>query len=175
MARTEFPFGPCGPQTSPVETPRPASEEVTADEPPEVCPTCGAHRPVIYERALNSSMVRALYEIALHFHRNPGSTSIHAISYLMGRNLDPMVKAGLTGGVHAKLVYWGLLEEAPEHGRGYYRMTARGWGFLRDQIMVSKSVRVCGGRVVGQSEALVTVRQASKEKFALDALMETRR
>jgi hypothetical protein len=130
---------------------------------------------VIYKRTLNSSMVRALIEIARWFKRHPSEESVHAISCLMAVDCPPKVKAGLTGGVHSKLAYWDLLAEVPEVGRGHYRMTRAGWAFLRSDLRVPAALRVCGGKVLGTAGVqTVDVRDASFEKFDLDELLATR-
>lgn len=161
--QTEFPFGPCGPQTAPQQLPekpardgsiaveapptyppartgakerlgdnplgcsgygmpqgfalnekpvRPRAGVKKSDLPPEICPTCGAHRPVVYDRKLDATLARVLFWMGRYFRRNAGEKAIHVPSLIAGQDVDDRVKAGANG-VACKLAYWGLIEHAP--------------------------------------------------------------
>jgi hypothetical protein len=125
-------------------------------------------------------MVRTLVAI-VRAARESATGWVHAISVLVALPLPPRQKAALTGGVHAKLVHWGLLEEeASPRGdgtrhRGYFRPSILGWEFVAGRARVHRVALVRGGVVVGYEGDEVAIADVMGENFSLAQLLEESR
>jgi len=127
------------------------------------CPCCGQFAKV-YKRKLNSGMVRSL----LAMYRVGGRDWIHLPTQIGARSRE-----------EGKLRYWGLVEEQltvrPDGGRaGFWRVTAAGEAFIREQFKVPKYAQVYDGRCLGLTGDLVGIRETLGSKFRLDELLGAR-
>jgi hypothetical protein len=131
------------------------------------CPLCTQFAK-IYRRKINSGMARAL--IAL-YRASLAADDLDATHHL----------ASLARWTHegAQLAWWGLIEQDPDERRedggrsSWYRLTATGVWFVRDQIRLPKYVEIYDGlpRKLDLSEQASIV-DALGTKFDYRELME---
>lgn len=125
------------------------------------CPLCTQHVKV-YKRTLNSGMARSLIQIF----RVAGAGWCHVPTQIGARSRE-----------EGKLVYWGLLEESPvprdDGGRaGWWRLTAKGEAFVRQQITVPSHARVYNGKCLSLIGNPITIQDALGKKFNYNDLMQ---
>lgn len=133
----------------------------------ERCPCCTQFVKV-YERTINSTMACGLVAVWARARRE----FAHVPSLLEDAGL-----AAKMGGQFAKLRYWGLIEEKPDDERadgghaGYWRVTALGELWIRGETEIQKIARIFDGRCLGLKGDLITLSQALREPFDLNAVM----
>lgn len=130
----------------------------------EECPCC-KQRVQVYKRKLNKTMVRTLALLAVKQNKQSGPSYIrpgyiHAPTVLKEH-------AGYAREV-GKLAYWGFVEEGESQtgdGRhaGMWRVTERGYAFLRGQLAVARYVKVYNGRKLGEEGGMVNIRDVAVE------------
>ena len=99
----------------------------------------------------------------------------HGVDNLFHAPSDPALAR--LGGEWARLALWNLIEEAPtardDGGRaGYWMVTPKGAGFVRDGLLVPKHLYLFDGRVMGSSLEQLTIREALGHRFDLRELLE---
>lgn len=126
------------------------------------CPCCTQHTKV-YRRSLNAAMTFGL----IRAYRQVGLQVFHM----------PTVLNHIAGD-HAKLRYWGLIEEQPvrrdDGGRaGWWKVTDLGEAFVRGTVKVFKYALIFDGRLLRLDDTggYVTVVEALGEKFDWAELM----
>lgn len=126
------------------------------------CPCCGQYAKV-YKRTIHSRMAADLI-VAL---RRAGTEWFHLPT--MGNSY---------GGDFAKLVHWGLIEESPEvradgsPRAGWWRITEKGEAYVRGRQKVHKYARIYNGKCLGLTDELVSIKQALRNRFDYDELMD---
>jgi hypothetical protein len=133
-----------------------------ADRAP-LCPCCDQHY-ARRQRILSAGLANDLIEMA----RTP--------------TIDGWIDiadVGPTGGDYAKLVHWGLIEHAknedPSKGySGRWKVTDKGWAFLRGAITVPKAVFLLPhNKFSGFSEAHTNIHEALGSPFDIRDLTPT--
>jgi len=125
------------------------------------CPCCNQFVKK-YKRTITSSMALAL--IILY---KSGDDFIHWGNLIDEKGYSSVVNSG----DKSKLVYWGLVEKKPatrydgSNRNGFYKITLRGELFVKGEIQVSKHVYLYNDYCYGQSETLIDIKQALKNKF----------
>ena len=100
------------------------------------CPCCN-QMVKLYRRPLTRNMAKVLLE----FYRG----ARHGDGWLHIRR--DVFRGHAADGEHAKLRYWGLLEERQERS-GYWRITERGKQFVEGQILMPRVALVLNGQVL---------------------------
>jgi len=137
------------------------------------CPCCG-QRVQRYARPITSSMAWGLCRLYEHFQEHPEETWVHVEGFFNSCSDIPFSFRG----DFAKLRYWGLIEmldERREDGsphNGCWKLTGRGVAFVRGDISVSSHVYVYDGHALGFSDDPITIRDALKNKFDYDSLID---
>jgi hypothetical protein len=133
-----------------------------------VCPACGQHVQ-IYARQITSSMVFAL---AIIYHQKTDEY-IHVENILKKYDCPPA-----TRGDFPKLRFWNLIEPKPgsrddgSERNGYYRITEHGKSFLTGKLSVPAKIFIYNNKKTGISEDLITVKEALKNKFNFNELID---
>jgi hypothetical protein len=133
-----------------------------------VCPCC-TRKAAIYKRKIHAEMV--LWLIGLdrlcsmdeNYH-----TTVEILS------LSKHLKAGGTDGTF--LVHWGLIERNPEPNKAgapaaSYRITQKGKDFLHNGARVPARAIFVFGNVEGFDEEVTTAREAVRDKFDYDQMI----
>ena len=134
------------------------------------CEVCGKHAQV-YRRKFNSRMARVMKDCYRIFKDNPGG-------YLEVGNYIAS-KYGYISGEHGKLVWWELLEkkmdqESQRGGKcnGLYRMTEKGFEFVRGEISVPSHAHEYNSRII-EWEGDIKITEALGENFDYEELMDS--
>ncbi len=137
------------------------------------CPCCTQFAKV-YARTITSTMAYAL----VLMHRHEGPEWFHVPSYLS--RVARLAASTARGGDWAKLVHWGLIEEAPERREdncphtGYYRGTDMGRRFVSGQLSVPRWAVLFDGRLLYLDDGRrTTIEQALGKRFNYAELMST--
>lgn len=85
-----------------------------------------------------------------------------------------------TGGDEAKARYWNLIEAMPNVRRddgsdrvGWWRLTAQGISFVRNEIVIAKHARIYDGRCLGlDNTQLVSIIDVLGKRFNYRELMD---
>ena len=132
------------------------------------CPTCDGHVQV-YRRTINADMARVLIFTYSFFLENPGE-------YL--KLSDWLVKnKAFRSADYAKLVWWKLLEKAPQlppparSSTGLYRMTQKGRLFTENKLAVPSHAREYMSNVEEFYGDEINIRQALGRGFDYSELM----
>ena len=127
----------------------------------ERCPLCNQYVK-LYRRQVNAQMVRALILLA-----REGREFAHwpTILHQNGVRAD-----------EAKLRYWDLVEEdiqvRPDGGRaGWWRITPRGWSFIRGGALIQKYALIYDTRLMGFDGPAVSIHDCIGKAFDLQELM----
>lgn len=132
------------------------------------CPCC-TQTVKIYKRKIYSTMARGLIELyKLGLPQGGG--------YFHISDIESMRKSG--GGDFAKLVYWGLVEEAPaelampiQRTSGYWKITGKGAQFVEELITVPEYVEVFNKRALRISGKPIGIQDALGAGFNYSELM----
>lgn len=146
-----------------------------AREPGQPCACCG-HLLKVYRIPLNQSMAKALTWISAHASKVVEKGNPRAWVHVA----DNAPNSILRSRDYPKLAWWGLLEEAPNHGddsvrtSGVWRLTERGVQWLRGECRVPSHVFREGGSIVGREDTLVSIMDILPEgpRFHYRKLME---
>lgn len=127
------------------------------------CPLC-TQLAKVYRRRVHASMARGLIQL---YRAGAARDYVHAPT---ATKRDANVET-------AKLVYWGLTEEAPgkreDGGRpGWYRLTPLGIAFVEGTGTVRKYAHIYDNRVLRMSGDPVTIHDALGKKFNYRELMD---
>tara|TARA_R110000751_G_scaffold2075_4_gene11201 strand:+ start:2618 stop:3049 length:432 start_codon:yes stop_codon:yes gene_type:complete len=114
------------------------------------CPCC-EQTVFLYARRITGTMVRQLAQMC--FSNHP----------LRSRDL-----INSHGGDHAKMVYWGLVQQDEE---GFWHATVDGRDFLYDRIDVPEVAYVYNRKVVRFSDEHVSVRDRMGKRFNYEEMM----
>lgn len=129
------------------------------------CPCCG-QLVKVYRRKLTSSMARAL--IAMYSYQATGPwEAVHVTNFDL---------PAFRGGDWAKTRLWGLSEEIPnkdtkKRTSGYWRLTEKGRQFVRGEISIPSHKIIYNGKMIGESEEKISIKQALGNKFDYQELM----
>jgi hypothetical protein len=137
------------------------------------CPCCGRFAK-LYKRGITSTMARFLIWIDKESGAGrPWISPADKHKELAAANVL------VSGGDHAKLRYWGLLEEMPLEGEdgakkssGYWRITERGREFVNDKLEVPQYAHLLFGKVVDFSESTTHISKALGKHFNYRELMD---
>lgn len=82
----------------------------------------------------------------------------------------------LRGKTYTTMARWGLIEkgsreDASKKSDGYWRVTAKGWAFLRGQVSVPQKVYTYNNTVEGYSEKVVYFRDCFGKYFDYETVM----
>ena len=133
------------------------------------CPCCGQMAKA-YTRTLNAPMARFLIWLVRAFEAQPRWYNIHEAPLIQGRR---------GGGDYGKLAHWGLIvlaasdTEEDQRTSGQWQPTAKGRRFVHGKVQVPAQVVLYDNRVLGWSEAWVSVEQALGKKFSYVDLMRS--
>lgn len=127
------------------------------------CPCCG-QRAQMYRRKINAGMAKSL----IHIYRTAGPP--HASNWVHVKLI------GAASREEGKLAYWGLLEEQRASGMhggraGYWRLTSKGYEFIKGLLTIPKYALVYNGRVFGFEGGMVNIKDALGTRFNYDDLM----
>lgn len=128
-----------------------------------VCPCCDG-RAKVYTRDMNRTQARSFIAIAREQRRVGEGVWIHAPTLLRRLLLNGNNDAGL-------LAYWGLLaarigQKADGNPRvGFYRMTEKGWAFLRGEITVQSAIVMYQGEHLGFAGRDIRLADALGQSF----------
>jgi hypothetical protein len=129
------------------------------------CPCC-TQMAKVYRRKINSTMARAM--IALY----------RASVYAADGEWPVLHGPSLPGDTHeiSQLSWWGLVEEErirrPDGGRaGYWRVTPKGWKWVRQHITIPKYARIYDSRVLSLVGDPVNVQDCLGSRFSYVELM----
>lgn len=125
------------------------------------CPCC-TQFVKIYKRSITSSMCWALAE----FYAGNGQQYEHANEFFKEREGIP----DSLRGDFAKFKFW-MIVAPHEDKRGYYRVTDTGRAFLEEGLEVPKFFAIFNDNILKQSDEMVTIQQASENKFDLEKLL----
>ena len=137
----------------------------------EHCPVCGQYVKK-YKRKITSSMAYALILLYWRNEAHPGEW-IHILEYFRG-------KKGIPHTLHGdcpKLRYWELIikkDEAKEDGNpdsGYYKITRKGFNFVKDMITVPKFIYLYNNEFLAFGGELINIKEALGNKFDYGELM----
>jgi hypothetical protein len=102
--------------------------------------------------------------------------------FLANHALREDVKMALVNREWAKLMFWGLVEEAPEDvadkmfdgakSTGFWRVTEAGRAFVRRLAAVPKYIHLYNGIFLGFSGGRINIDQALSDKFNYTELMQ---
>lgn len=131
------------------------------------CPCCGRFAK-IYRRKLNERIARVL--IAMSHKHEAGIKWVYLPS-IGGRDSTDVPAA--RSGEHAFAKHWGLIERnIEEGGRGHWRLTEKGWKFIREEIRVPKYANLYNNRLLWfDSKQTVSVIDVLKTRFIYEELM----
>ena len=136
------------------------------------CPCCRQFAKV-YRRAMTGSMAHAACLIARYFQQDRAEPWLHVPTYLSSLHQGAMVR----GGDWAKLRYWSIIEQQPgvradgSCRTGFYRMTAFGFQFVKNEVTVSRRVLIYNDSLLGFDGRQVTCRECLGNKFNFTGLM----
>jgi hypothetical protein len=124
------------------------------------CPLCG-QRAQLYRRKINSGMAHSL----IRMYRINGTGWVHVPTSIGARSRE-----------EGKLAYWKLVEEQAGKGlhggrAGYWRVTALGEEFIRQQAQIPTYALVYDGRVLGFEGDMIGIKDCLGTKFDYDDLM----
>lgn len=132
------------------------------------CPCCG-RRAQVYRRKLNSGMAIALIWLVQRYAVTGDWVNVQEDA---PRKVLRSKQLGTTR-------HWGLVEPMPHDPEdtarktsGHWRPTERGIAFVHSRVMVPAKVHLYDDRVVGWSEANITIRGALGARFDYSELME---
>ena len=132
------------------------------------CPCCTQFAK-IYKRPLTYSMVHALALI----YKSGTKDFFHVEEYLKEEDCSASIR-----GDFPKLRFWLMLEaydESREDGskrNGYYKITGLGEQFLKGNIAVPSFVKLYNNKKYGESDEMINIEQAVKNKFNYRELMK---
>jgi hypothetical protein len=132
------------------------------------CPCCQQFAK-IYRRSLTYSMVHALALI----YKSGTKDYFHVEEYLKDVDCSSSVR-----GDFPKLRFWLMLKafdgprEDGSKRNGYYKITSLGEQFLKGKIEVPSFVKIYNNKKYGESEEMINIEQAVKNKFNYRELMK---
>lgn len=136
-------------------------DEVNTIVEDEVCPHCGAKKKVYWQR-LSPILVKTLVKFKAAVIQK-GENKIHL------RDDLELTKSEYTN--FQKLRFHGLVAKYKIEGKniyGYWVLTRRGSDFLKNEITVPVKVKTYRNKVIGYSEARVTVIDVIKSPVYVD-------
>lgn len=134
-----------------------------------VCKCCNSFLKV-YHRRFHVAMAVTL----IHLYKCKKDSWVNFDTLIRERNLPPSFRADLH-----KMLFWKLIEKKEgqkEDGNpnlGLYRITAKGGCFVRDEIKIPKYAEIYQDQLEGFSERMVSIKEALKEKFDYNSLMNS--
>jgi hypothetical protein len=134
-----------------------------------ICPAC---KQVVkqYKRNISSTMAYCMIIFVKHCRKHNQFGFVNFNKVLNDLNITPTQRADWQ-----KLVYFKLIEpETTTKGdpkNGNYRIHARGFDFIEKDFLMPKFCNVYNGNVLGYSMEQITIREALKNKFNFDDLM----
>lgn len=127
------------------------------------CPTCGRYAQ-IYKRRITSTMAKQLVELV------QAAPNGEYVSYRVIK---------IVGGDWSKLKWWGLIEnqshvpgEDGKKSSGFWRVTQKGFQFLRGEITVPDAMFVFDGEPMSVSPEQVTFSDSLGHHFDYNEIME---
>ena len=141
-----------------------------------VCPCC-TQRAQAYRRTIHASMATALiriYHETAFTYITPPPHIVMDFGEAWVRFADVLAHNQIADA--AKLRYWGLLVEQPETRldggrRGLWRITYRGYEFVRGEMSVPRYAVVFDGNLLQLEGEPVTIQQCLGNAFDYSALM----
>lgn len=129
------------------------------------CPCCGRYAQV-YKRHINCTIARQL----IMLHKKADRNYLHA---------SLLIPSGQTGqGDLTKAKYFKLIEAMPEESEvkkssGFWRLTEKGLGFIKGEILIPEYVLIFDDNVIGVSETHIDIKQSlASGGFNYSDLME---
>lgn len=137
------------------------------------CPCCKQFVKM-YRRGITSSMAVGLIQLYKYDRKHPGE-HVHVATYL--ESIPGMRGIPRLTGDFAKLEHWGLTEPLSQKRddgskrNGYHRITKLGRMFVEGSARVGKYVMIYNGKVYGNGDETVDIKQALKNHFDYSELM----
>lgn len=136
-----------------------------------ICPACKQHVKQ-YKRKLSSTMAHTLIKVYAHI----VNTKQDLDNWYKWQNiLDQLKVATSQRADWQKLVYFGLIEPKTtvkgDKEQGFYRITIDGINFVKGFITQPEYCKVYNGKVRGYATGRITIKQALKNRFDYDELM----
>jgi len=123
-----------------------------------ICPCCG-QTIKMYARQIYGTMVKQLAQLVAY------GQGLHPRNLVGGNNLSG-------GGDHAKMRFWGLVDQDPEDGVWF--ATVKGADFLKGRISVPKYAYIFNNTLDSFSDEEVRVEDCCSKSFDLPELLKAR-
>lgn len=134
-----------------------------------ICPAC-KQTVKLYKRQISSTMAYCMILFVRHCRKNENFGFINFNDILNDLNITPAQRADWQ-----KLVYFNLIvPETTTKGdpkNGFYKVHQSGFYFVENDMQVPKYCNVYNGKVYGYSMEQTNIKEALKNKFNFDELM----
>jgi hypothetical protein len=135
-----------------------------------ICPACKQHVKQ-YKRKLSSTMAGVLIRIYAYLNKNQICNGFMKYQNILDQLQVPTSQRA----DWQKLVYFDLIEpkttKKGDKEQGLYRITPRGIAFIKGEITMPEHCKVYNGKVRGYAMEQITIKQALKNRFDFDDLM----